>query len=58
MVFQSFVDWPDVTIKILNRDEDVDSIQSTADALTLLKKKYQINTNFLRQSLKMLRKNY
>jgi len=41
MVFQSFVDWSDVTIKILNRDEDVDSIQSTADALTLLKKKYQ-----------------
>ena len=41
MVFQSFVDWSDVTIKILDRDEDVDTMQSTAEALTLLKKKYQ-----------------
>jgi len=41
MVFQSFVDWSDVTIKILERDESVDSIESTAEALTLLKKKYQ-----------------
>lgn len=41
MVFQSFVDWSDVTIKILDRDEDVDVMQSTAEALTLLKKKYQ-----------------
>jgi len=41
MVFHSFVDWSDVTIKILDRDEDVDSMQSTAEALTLLKKKYQ-----------------
>mgnify|MGYP005814001145 CR=1 FL=1 len=41
MIFQSFVDWSDVTIKILNRDEDVDVMQSTAEALTLLKKKYQ-----------------
>ena len=31
----------DVTIKILDRDEDVDVMQSTAEALTLLKKKYQ-----------------
>ena len=41
MVFQAFVDWSDVTIKILDRDEDVDVMQSTAEALTLLKKKYQ-----------------
>ena len=41
MIFQAFVDWSDVTIKILERDEDVDTIQSTAQALTLLKKKYQ-----------------
>tara|TARA_Y100000593_G_C4299780_1_gene332715 strand:- start:548 stop:1906 length:1359 start_codon:yes stop_codon:yes gene_type:complete len=41
MVFQAFVDWSDVTIKILERDEDVDTIQSTAQALALLKKKYQ-----------------
>ena len=41
MVFQAFVDWSDVTIKILERDEDVDVMQSTAQALTLLKKKYQ-----------------
>jgi replicative DNA helicase len=41
MIFQAFVDWSDVTIKILNRDESVDSIQSTAEALALLKKKYQ-----------------
>ena len=41
MIFQTFVDWSDVTIKILERDEDVDVIQSTAQALTLLKKKYQ-----------------
>jgi len=41
MVFQTFVDWSDVTIKILDRDENVDVMQSTAEALTLLKKKYQ-----------------
>ena len=41
MVFHTFVDWSDVTIKILDRDEDVDTMQSTAEALTLLKKKYQ-----------------
>ena len=41
IVFHSFVDWSDVTIKILDRDEDVDAMQSTAQALTLLKKKYQ-----------------
>jgi RecA/RadA recombinase len=41
MVFQSFVDWSDVTIKILDRNDTAESIQSTADALTLLKKKYQ-----------------
>ena len=41
IIFQAFVDWSDVTIKILDRDEDVDVMQSTAAALTLLKKKYQ-----------------
>ena len=41
MVFHTFVDWSDVTIKILDRDEDMDAMQSTADALSLLKKKYQ-----------------
>ena len=41
MVFQAFVDWSDVTIKILDRDENVDAMQSTAEALTLLKRKYQ-----------------
>ena len=41
MIFQAFVDWSDVTIKILERDEDVESIQSTTQALALLKKKYQ-----------------
>ena len=41
MIFQTFVDWSDVTIKILDRDEDVDAMQSTAEALSYLKKKYQ-----------------
>ena len=41
MVFQAFVDWSDVTIKLLDRGDDVDVMQSTAEALTLLKKKYQ-----------------
>ena len=41
MIFHTFVDWSDVTIKILDRDEDMDVMQSTADALNLLKKKYQ-----------------
>jgi len=41
MVYQAFVDWSDVTIKILDRNEDVDTMQSTAEALSYLKKKYQ-----------------
>ena len=41
MIHQAFVDWSDVTIKLLERDENVDKMQSTAEALTLLKKKYQ-----------------
>jgi len=41
MVYQTFVDWSDVTIKILDRNEDVDTMQSTAEALSYLKKKYQ-----------------
>jgi replicative DNA helicase len=40
-IFQCFVDWSDVTIKILDRDDSVDSIQSAAQALSVLKKKYQ-----------------
>ena len=40
LVFETFVDWSDVTIKILNRDENVDQMQSTADALSILRKKY------------------
>ena len=40
LIFQAFVDWSDVTIKILDRDEDIDVMQSTAEALSLLKKKY------------------
>ena len=40
LVFETFVDWSDVTIKILNRDENVDRMQVTADALSILRKKY------------------
>jgi len=41
MVFQAFVDWSDVTIKILDRGEDLDIMQSTTEALSILRKKYQ-----------------
>tara|TARA_B100000287_G_scaffold247306_1_gene232458 strand:- start:693 stop:2051 length:1359 start_codon:yes stop_codon:yes gene_type:complete len=40
LVFDAFVDWSDVTIKILDRDESVEKIQSTTDALAMLKEKY------------------
>ena len=40
IVFDAFVDWSDVTIKILDRDESVEKIQSTTDALKIIKEKY------------------
>jgi replicative DNA helicase len=40
LVFDAFVDWSDVTIKILDRDENAEKMQSTSDALTVLKEKY------------------
>jgi hypothetical protein len=44
IVFDAFVDWSDVTINILDRDESVEKMQSTTDALAMLKEKYsQLN---------------
>ena len=40
IVFDAFVDWSDVTIQILDRDESVEKMQSTTDALAMLKEKY------------------
>jgi len=40
LVFDAFVDWSDVTINILDRDESVEKLQSTGEALTMLKEKY------------------
>ena len=40
IVFDAFVDWSEVKIDILDRDESVEKIQSTNDALTMLKEKY------------------
>tara|TARA_R100000388_G_C7241934_1_gene162040 strand:- start:308 stop:1660 length:1353 start_codon:yes stop_codon:yes gene_type:complete len=40
LVFDAFVDWSDVTIKILDRDETAEKMQSTSDALQMLKDKY------------------
>lgn len=40
LIFDAFVDWTDVTIKILDRDESAEKMQSTADALQMLKDKY------------------
>ena len=40
LVFDAFVDWTDVTIKILDRDENAEKMQSTSDALSVLKEKY------------------
>jgi len=40
LVFDAFVDWSDVTIKILDRDENAEKMQSTSDALSVLKEKY------------------
>jgi replicative DNA helicase len=40
LVFDAFVDWSDVTIKVLDRDESAEKMQSTTDALSILKEKY------------------
>ena len=40
LVFDAFVDWSDVTIKVMDRDESAEKMQSTADALQMLKDKY------------------
>ena len=38
--FDAFVDWSDVTIKVLDRDETAEKMQTTSDALQMLKDKY------------------
>ena len=40
LVFDAFVDWSDVTIKVLDRDETAEKMQTTGDALQMLKDKY------------------
>ena len=40
LVFDAFVDWSDVTIKVLDRNENSEKMQTTGDALTMLKEKY------------------
>lgn len=40
LVFDAFVDWSTVSIKILDRDETAEKMQSTNDALAMLKEKY------------------
>ena len=40
LVFPCFVDWSDVTIKVLNKEEKSEGMVSTGDALTRLKEKY------------------
>tara|TARA_R110002020_G_scaffold12987_3_gene47034 strand:- start:2703 stop:4058 length:1356 start_codon:yes stop_codon:yes gene_type:complete len=40
LVFDAFVDWSNVTIKVLDRDESAERMQSTSDALQMLKDKY------------------
>ena len=40
LVFDAFVDWSDVTINILDRDENAERMQTTGDALQMLKDKY------------------
>ena len=40
LVFDAFVDWSDVTINILDRDENAEKMQTTGDALQMLKDKY------------------
>ena len=40
LVFPCFVDWSDVTVRILDREEKGEVMQSTGDALSYLKNKY------------------
>ena len=40
LIFDAFVDWSDVSISILYRDESSEKMQSTSDALQMLKDKY------------------
>ena len=40
LVFDAFVDWSDVSISILDRDEATEKMQTTNDALQMLKDKY------------------
>jgi len=40
LVFPCFVDWSDVTIKVLDKEEKSEGMQSTGDALSYLKNKY------------------
>ena len=40
LVFDAFVDWSTVSITILDRDETAEKMQSTTDALEMLKKNY------------------
>jgi replicative DNA helicase len=40
LVFPCFVDWSDVTIKVLNREDNDMEMPSAKDALTILRQKY------------------
>ena len=40
LVFPCFVDWSDVTIKVLNREDNDTEMPSTKDALSILRQKY------------------
>ena len=40
LVFDAFVDWSTVSIKILDRDETAEKMQTTADQMQMLKDKY------------------
>jgi replicative DNA helicase len=40
LVFPCFVDWSDVTIKVLDKEEKSEGMQSTGNALSYLKNKY------------------
>ena len=41
IVFDAHVDWSDVTIKILDRNESVEKMQTTTEARKILKEKYE-----------------
>ena len=40
LVFDAFVDWSTVSIKILDRDETAERMKTTAEQMQLLKDKY------------------